>query len=116
MRGVEKVKRVFILSRHTLFCDGIIALLSQESGFDVVGQDAQLSSAVDSIKSLRPDVVIINCDDPEPDLSQAVVSLLQNSLGVRIIGLSLEDNKISIYRGEDKQVKQVEDLLEAIVD
>lgn len=110
------MKRVFVLSRHTLFCDGIVALLSQETGFDVVGQETELSSAVDLIKSLRPDVVIINCDDPEPDLSQAVVSLLQNSLGVRIIGLSLEDNKISIYRGEYKQVRQVEDLLQAIED
>ena len=110
------MKRVFILSRHTLFCDGIVALLSQEAGFDVVGQDTELSSAVESIKSLSPDVVIINCDDPEPDLSQVVASLLQNRLGVRIIGLSLEDNKISIYRGEDKQVHQLEDLLKAIED
>ena len=110
------MKRVFILSRHTLFLDGIIALLSQEAGFDVVGQDTELSSAIESIRSTHPDAVIINCDDPEPDLSQALVSLLQNKLGVRIIGLSLDDNKISIYRGEDKQVKQVEDLLKAIED
>jgi hypothetical protein len=39
---------------------------------------------------------------------------LRERLGCMIIGLSLRDNKISIYRGEHKEVREVTDLLEVI--
>jgi DNA-binding NarL/FixJ family response regulator len=108
------LKRVFILSRHSLFGQGIETLLSQQAELDIVSRETDLSAAVECIRTSRPDVVIVDCDNPEPDLSSAVMCILQERLGVCVIGLSLRDNRISIYRGEDREVRQVEDLLAAI--
>jgi len=107
-------KRVFVLSRQSLLGKGIETLLSQESGIEIVTTDKALSEAVECIIQNRPDVVIINCDDAEFDLSPAVSYMLRERLGIRIIGISLQDNEISIYREEQKQIRQLEDLLTAI--
>lgn len=107
-------KRVFILSRHSLFSQGIEILLAQEPGLEIVGRDTDFDAAAEFLQACPPDVVILNCDDPEPDLSPAVLCILRKRLGISVIGLSLHDNEIYVYRGEQKQVCQVEDLLEAI--
>lgn len=99
-----------------MFGKGIEALLSQESGIEIVGKGADLSTAVECIQENRPDVVIVNLDDPDLDLSPTVRCILRERLGISIIGLSLQDNKISIYRGQEQQIQQIDDLLKAIKD
>jgi DNA-binding NarL/FixJ family response regulator len=103
-----------MLSRESIFGQGILTLLSQETAFDVVPSGKDLDSVFECIQKHRPDVVVINCDDPGIDLTPAVICILRERLGCMIIGLSLRDNKISIYRGEHKEVREVTDLLEVI--
>ena len=110
------MKRVFILSRESMFSLGIETLLSQEAGIEIVNRDTNFGASIECIQRHSPDVVIVNCDDPEPELTSAVLSIFRDTLGICVIGLSLENNQISIYRGEKKQVRQVEDLLNAIQD
>ncbi len=110
------MKRVFILSKHSMFGVGIEALLSQEEQIEIVSRDTDLSASLEGIRKSDPDVVIINCDDPDPELTAAVMDIFRDRLGICVIGLSLRNNQISIYRGEKKDVRQVEDLLKAIED
>jgi AmiR/NasT family two-component response regulator len=99
-----------------LFLQGIEALLSREAELDIVRRETDFGDAVECIQTCRPDVVIVDCDDPELDLTPAVKCMLQERLGICIIGLSLRDSRICICRGEHKDVRQVEDLVEAILD
>jgi len=108
------MKRVFILSRHSVFSLGIETLLSQETGIEIVSQGTNPRASLECIQRYSPDVVIINCDDPEPELTSVVLDILRDRLGICVISLSLRNNQMSIYRGEKKQICQVEDLLEAI--
>lgn len=107
------IKRVFVLSRRSIFHEGIQALLAQE-GVEIVGTNTQPEEALDCIDKYQPEVVIVNLDDPEPVLSQAVLSILREKQELSIIWLSLKDNIIRIYRGECKQVGQLEDLMTVI--
>jgi DNA-binding NarL/FixJ family response regulator len=108
------MKRVFILSKQSMFGVGIEALLSQEEGLEIVSRDTDLSASLECIQKTDPDVVIINCDDPDPELKSIVMDVLRDRLGICFIGLSLQNNQISVYHGEKKDVRQVEDLLKAI--
>ena len=108
------MKRVFVLSRRSLFHEGIKALLSQQDGVEIVGHNTNPEGALACIEKYNSDVVIVNLDDPEPVLSQAVLSILREKQDVSIIWLSLKDNIIRIYRGECKKVHQLEDLLNVI--
>lgn len=97
-----------------MFIEGIETLLSQEAGIDIVSQSRDLSDPVEYVQKHCPDVVIFNCDDPEIDLTPAILCIFRERLGICVIGLSLQDNQICIYRGEQKQLRQVEDLLDVI--
>lgn len=108
------MKRVFVLSRNTLFGQGIETLLSMEDELDIVSRYNDIRSAVESIQSTCPEVVILNCDDPEPEISPALLCILREKPGICVIGVSLQDNSICVYRGERKRVSQLEDLLDAI--
>ena len=102
------MKRVFILSSHSLFSQGVENLLRRETGLEIVGRETDEEKAIERIKELRPDVVILDSDDP------AVIRILREQLGSKVIGLNLQDNTICIYRGEQRVVKEVKDLVEAI--
>jgi hypothetical protein len=50
---------------------------------------------VDTIRRLRPDVVVLDADS---DVQNALLPvLLRENLGVKLVGLTLEDNRIDIY-------------------
>lgn len=108
------MKRVFILTKQSMFGAGIEALLSREEGIEIVSRDTDLSASLECIRKSDPDVIIINCDDPDPELTSAVMNILRDCLGICVIGLSLRNNQLSIYHGEKKNVRQVEDILMAI--
>lgn len=110
------MKRVFVLSRRSLFHQGIETLLSQQAELEIVGQDTEPSAAVECIQLFNPDVIILNLDDPEPDLSSPVLCVLREKSCIRIVGLSLRENKICVFQGEDKQIERLDDLFDAILD
>jgi DNA-binding NarL/FixJ family response regulator len=108
------MKRVFIISSHPLFGRGIESLLCQETGVEILGWETDPDVAVERIKELWPDVVIVDCDDPGSSLTPGVICVLKERLGLRVIGLSLKENRISIYYGEQRIVREVKDLIEAL--
>ncbi len=110
------MKRVFVLSRQTLFHQGIEYLLTKETAIEIVGQDTEPCESVNAILTCNPDVVILNLDDPEPDLISPVLCILRGERNIRVIGLSLKDNNIAIYQGQNKELLDIDDLYCAILD
>jgi DNA-binding NarL/FixJ family response regulator len=108
------VKKIIILSRQSMFGQGIEKLLSQDEGFKIINEEINLDTLVDTAQKVNADVIILNCDDPGMGLPPAISCMLRERLGICLIGLSLNDNKMCIYRGENKQILEVDDLLQAI--
>ena len=106
--------RVFILSGNPLFGQGVESLLRQETGLEIVGREADLDSAVARVRELKPDVVVLDSSTPACVATTAVVRIFEACQGVRVVGLSLHDNTMCIYRGEQRLVTEVKDLVEAI--
>lgn len=108
------MKRVFILSCHPLFSKGVETLLLQQQGFDIVGRESDLDSAIIRLKELHPDVIILDMGVPGGDYGPLRSRILNESQGVRIVGLNLENNTFSIYHEEQRTLHQVQDLMQAI--
>ena len=108
------MKRIFMVSRYALFGDAVEGLLGEHSDLKVVGRESDVDRAIQSIRELRPDIVILDNDDPNGELSPVVARILGERLATWVIGLNLQDNTICTYRGEQKRVKGVEDLVQAI--
>jgi DNA-binding NarL/FixJ family response regulator len=106
--------RVFLLSDQSLFRQGVENLLRRETGLEIVGCEADIGQALECVKELLPDVVIVNDADVSCDPTSAAWRILKEGVVPKIIGLNLQDNMMCIYRGEQREVKKVEDLVRAI--
>jgi DNA-binding NarL/FixJ family response regulator len=93
-----------------MFSRGLESLLRENAQLDIVGQETDINHAFERIAELRPDVVILNGD--QPDLE--VAHILKVSPDIKVIGLSLENNNLYIYRASQRVTRSVSDLLEAI--
>lgn len=107
------MKRIFMLSSHPLFSQGVESLLRRETRLEIVGRETDVDKAIERIKALRPDVVVLDSADLRDPLP-VVMRILREGVGTKVIGLNLKDNTMHVYRGEQRVVKQVEDLVEAI--
>jgi len=104
--------RVFIVASHPLFAQGVQSLLHGQPGLAVVGMGAAALSVVDQIRELRPDVVILDADS---DVQTSLLPvLLRENLGVKLVGLTLEDNRIDVYYQHQIIGTDVGDLIEAV--
>jgi chemotaxis response regulator CheB len=108
------MKRVLLITSCTLFGRGVENLLRQEPGLEVMVCKADVSLAIEQVKELKPDVVIIEHRKPATDLGNALRRMLKACEKLKIIELDAEDNAISIYSGRQQVVKQVQDLVEVI--
>jgi DNA-binding NarL/FixJ family response regulator len=108
------MKRVIILLSYPLFGQGVESLLRRETGLEVVGRETDANKVIERMTELRPDVVIVDSADPECDPVSVVMRILRERVGTRVVTLNLQDNTMCVYRGEQRVVTQVQDLLEAI--
>jgi DNA-binding NarL/FixJ family response regulator len=106
--------RVFMLSHLPLFSQGVEALLCREQGVEIVGRETDVEKAVERIKELEPDVVILDNDLQATDPAPIAVRILGEQTKTKVIGLSLQSNTIYIYRKEQRTAHRIEDLMEAI--
>ena len=95
-----------------MFNHGLESLLRQEANFNIVGQERELDQALEQIKELQPEVVILESDDRVPQVTQ----ILHASPNVRVISLSLQNNDLHIFQAKQWIARETEDLVKAIKD
>lgn len=108
--------RIFIISNYPMFGRGLESLLRQGNRLEVMGQETDLGRAVERIKNLQPDVVIVDNGGPgqQPGISAAVLQILDENSATKVIGLSLQGNHLSIYQATRRIITSVEDLMNVI--
>ena len=93
----EKI-RVLLCDDHTLFREGITAILKDERSIEIVGEADNGRDAVSKAQELRPDVVLM--DIAMPDLSgfEATRRILQASKKVKVLILTMYEEEEVITR------------------
>ncbi|OGO73287.1 MAG: hypothetical protein A2Z49_00155 [Chloroflexi bacterium RBG_19FT_COMBO_56_12] len=107
------VQRVFIMWTHPLFHESMRLILNHPH-VEWVGSNSDYAAASEQILSLRPDIVLVE-DEDEGDAPTLALGILETcNWDVRVIGLSLSNNKLSMYQREVRIVGQADDLLHLI--
>jgi hypothetical protein len=106
--------RVFILADQSLFAQGVQSLLCAQSGIEVIGVATIGPDAFSQVQAAAPDVAIVETTGEEQ--SRLVAQVLDAVPTAKVIGLTLEDNRIHTYYQEMKQGQCVEDLVEAVLE
>lgn len=85
--------RVLIVDDHTLFRDGLSAIMANEPGFEVVGEAGSGLEAVDKASETRPDVILMDINMPELNGIEATEQILAKhpEIGITMLTM-LEDN------------------------
>ncbi len=93
-------------------CDCLRLLLSHPS-VEWVGATADHAAAREQITHLRPDTILV--EEGESGLPPEALEILDAcSWKVRVVGLGMDDNRLIVYRREQRTVAQAEDLLRLI--
>jgi len=106
--------RVLIVSPHRLLGQGLEDWLRQQVGLDVVGWEADADRLNERIGQLKPDVIIQDMSDSTRTPLVALMRLLADRPGTKIIGVNLHDNSVCIYNSEQHAIEHVLEFLEAI--
>jgi TorA maturation chaperone TorD len=108
------MKRIFMLSSQLLFSRGVEDLLRQQTGVEIVGHEADPTKAIEQIRELAPDVVILDSKDLASTPASLVALILNETPDAKVIALNLENDRICVYRGEQRTAQSIDDLREVI--
>jgi len=89
--------RVLLVDDHAILRDGLRALLSLHEDIQVVGEAADGREAIEKVRTLTPDVVLMDIAMPGLGGLEATVEIRRASPATRVLILTQHDNKEYIY-------------------
>lgn len=87
----EKIT-LLIVDDHPIFRQGVADALSLEPGFDVIGQASDGKQALALIRSLKPDIAVLDVNLPEMNGQQITHIVTQERLKTRVLLLTGYDD------------------------
>jgi CheY-like chemotaxis protein len=90
--GSPRAIRLLVVDDHAVLRQGLVHLLQEESGIEVVGEAADGEEAVRLASELRPDVVLMDVTMPRLDGVEATLLIVAANPGIRVIGLSMHED------------------------
>ena len=104
--------RIVIFSSATLFRDGLRAMLDDAPDISVIAHTGLWSSALALVRDHLPDAVIIDRDDPKPE--NFLDELFAVAQRIRVIVLSLQDDRMAVYTQDSVSHPRRPQLLAAV--
>ena len=84
--------RIHLADDHTMFREGLAAILSSEDGLEVVGETLTGEEAASLVGETKPDVVITQLDMQLKTAEEILDGIRSSSLSSKIVVLTLFDN------------------------
>jgi DNA-binding NarL/FixJ family response regulator len=90
------MKRVVVADDHSLFRDGITSLL-EAAGYEVVEQVGDGEMAIDAIRRLQPDLVLLDITMPKKNGLEALKIIKSEFPEIRAVMLTVSDDDEDLY-------------------
>jgi len=101
-------QKILIVDDHTIMRDGLQSLLASEPGFEVVGTAADGKTAIHSVGTLNPDIVLMDLTMPGTSGIDAIAHIKRQYPKVKLVALTFhkEDRYIhaTLEAGADAYV------------
>jgi NarL family two-component system response regulator LiaR len=90
--------RILITDDHQMVREGIRSLLEKESDFEVVGEAEEGRQAIDLVRKLQPDVVIMDITMPNLNGVDATRQIVNEYPETRVVALSMHFSKMFVVK------------------
>lgn len=84
--------RIIVTDDHGLLRAGMRTLLDQQTDFEVVGEAENGAQAVELVKRLQPDVVLMDISMPDMDGLEAMKKILANDPNARVLLVTVHED------------------------
>ena len=82
---MSTVIRILVADDHPIVRDGLVAILSTQADFDVVGEAATGLETVQQAEALKPDVILLDLEMPELDGVEAIRRMRDTNPDIHVI-------------------------------
>lgn len=85
--------RIVVVDDHTLFRRGLVGLLGEMDGFQVVGEASNGTDELTIIKTQQPDIVLLDVNMPEMNGIQTLAALRKQGLHLPVLMLTISQQE-----------------------
>ena len=96
-RSPQSHIRLVIVDDHILFREGLIAIIRSGSDFEVVGQAGNVREAVEVVRLLKPDLVLMDFGLPDGTGVEATRAILKEHLECKIVFLTMSEDDDDLF-------------------
>lgn len=90
--------KVMVVDDHRIVLDGLCALLDDAEGFRCIGTMENGQQAIDRLKIVRADVVLMDIDMPVMDGIEATIRIKRTMPDVKVISLTHHNERAMVQR------------------
>lgn len=94
---MSEIIRVLLADDHPLFRDGVAHSLGAEHDLEVIAQAGTAEEAVDLVRRLKPDVVILDISMPRMGGVAAAAEIAAMEIGTRIVMLTVSEDRDTLF-------------------
>ncbi len=89
--------KIFIIDDHTLFREGLKALLTRQEGIDVIGEAGGGIEGVNKVLDLKPDVVLMDIKMPDMTGLDALRLIMESRPETKVIILTVSEDDEDLF-------------------
>jgi len=93
-KATSKKKRVYLVDDHPIVRQGLIKLIEQESDLEVCGEAGSVSVALEEIRKLDPDVILVDISLEESNGLELIKLIDDLGLQIPMLVLSMHDESL----------------------
>jgi two-component system nitrate/nitrite response regulator NarL len=85
--------RIVVVDDHTLFRRGLVGLLAEMEGFQVVGEASSGQDAIAIIEAINPDIVLLDVNMPEMSGIETLAALRKQGVESPVLMLTISQHE-----------------------
>ena len=90
--------RVLVVDDHRIVLDGLHALLDDAPGFDCVATAGNGKEAIDLLKLIKVDIVLLDIDMPVMDGMEATIRIKRTMPDVKVLSLTQHSERAMVQK------------------
>jgi len=89
--------KIIIVDDHILFREGLAAIIRSESDFEIIGQAGSVQEAIELVRVLKPDMVLMDFGLPDGTGADATQAILAEYPGCKVVFLTMSEEDEDLF-------------------